>query len=160
MSEGCLTAAELGAFTPHAVAVSTHALRLGSLRNTEQRLPGLHNTTKFMVTYLSPDSFERPGGGEDHALAHQPLRPWPAASVYGFLTSEKSKPWLDFDSESHALPYRAICAEEYLKLKPAGFTYLSAGRVFWGHEASSLRDFRLGVKLHKRRTVRVGQVGP
>ena len=92
MSEGCLTAAELGAFTPHAVAVSTHALRLGSLRNTEQRLPGLHNTTKFMVTYLSPDSFERPGGGGDHTHAHQPLCPWRADSAYSFLASDMSRP--------------------------------------------------------------------
>ena len=44
------------------------------------------------MTQLSPGSFERPGGGEDHTLAHQPLFPRPAASVYGFLTSEKSKP--------------------------------------------------------------------
>ena len=26
-------------------------------------------------THLSPDSFERPGGGGDHTRAHQPLRP-------------------------------------------------------------------------------------
>ena len=44
------------------------------------------------MTHLSPGSFERPGGGGDHTRAHQPLRPWPAASVYGFLASEKSKP--------------------------------------------------------------------
>ena len=44
------------------------------------------------MTHLSPDSFERPGGGGDHTRAHQPLRPWPAASAYGFLASKKSKP--------------------------------------------------------------------
>ena len=44
------------------------------------------------MTHLSPDSFERPGGGGDHTRAHQPLRPRPAASAYGFLASEKSKP--------------------------------------------------------------------
>ena len=51
-----------------------------------------HNQKK---TYLSPDSFERPGGGGgDHTRAHQSLSPWPAATAYGFLASEKSKPWL------------------------------------------------------------------
>ena len=33
------------------------------------------------VAYLSPGSFERPGGVGDHTHAHQPLRPWPAASA-------------------------------------------------------------------------------
>ena len=43
------------------------------------------------MAHLSPGYFEGPGGGGDHTRAHQPLRPWPAASAYGFLASEKIK---------------------------------------------------------------------
>ena len=61
-------------------------------RENEQKIAwSAHHNRK--MTHLSPDSFERPGGGGDHTRAHQPLlRPWPAASAYGFLAPEKSKP--------------------------------------------------------------------
>ena len=54
-------------------------------------VPGLYNITKRWL--ISHRALSRGwGGGGDHTHAHQPLRPWPATSAYGFLASEKSKP--------------------------------------------------------------------
>ena len=53
-----------------------------------KKLPGLHNTTERWLISRRARLRDR-GGGGDHTHAHQPLRPWPAASAYGFLASMK-----------------------------------------------------------------------
>ena len=45
---------------------------------------------KEKVAYLSPGSFQRPGGHwgpHPRAKVSEDLRPWPAAFAYGFLVS-------------------------------------------------------------------------
>ena len=90
-------------YTRPAVPSVYHQLPLNGNFKTEEREKPTHlkekpNKNCLVCTiqskdyHLSPGSFERPGGGGDHTRAHQPLRPWPTASAYGFLASEKSIP--------------------------------------------------------------------
>ena len=85
------------------IAPRSHQLPLnGNFRNEEREKP-THLKEKpnknclVCTTQPKDDSslaglFRETRGGGDHTRAHQPLRPWPAASAHGFLAYKKSKP--------------------------------------------------------------------
>ena len=93
-------------YTRPAVPSVYHQLPLNGNFRAEEREKQTHLKLKpnknclVCTTQPKDDSslaglFRETRGGGDHTRAHQPLRPWPAASAYGFLASEKSKHSLD-----------------------------------------------------------------